>query len=144
MAASSAFLDSNVICYLFGSDPAKADRAGELLALQPMISVQVLSEVCNVALRKAKLSWAEIEDIIGVISALCVVVPLTIDIQAAARRLAARTGYSIYDAQILSAAANAGCSLVWSEDMQDGRKLSMPGLALEIRNPFAGKGEHAG
>lgn len=61
---SPSFLDSNVICYLFGADSAKADRAGELLAMQPMISVQVLAEVCNVAHRKARLSWPEIEDII--------------------------------------------------------------------------------
>lgn len=138
------FLDSNVICYLFGADPAKADRAEELLALRPTISVQVLAEVCNVAHRKAKLTWAEIEDIIDVISALCVIVPLTAEIQAEARVLAARTGYTIYDAQILAAAATAGCALVWSEDMQNGHRLSVLGTVLEIRNPFAPSHEHGG
>jgi|SRR5579863_3978933 len=142
MADRPAFLDSSVICYLFGSDPAKADRAGELLALQPMISVQVLSELCNVARRKAKLSWAEIEDIIEVVNALCSIVPLTAEIQAEARVLAARTGYTIYDAQILAAAAAAGCALVWSEDLQDGHKLAGFGRPLAIRNPFAGESEH--
>jgi predicted nucleic acid-binding protein len=138
------FLDSNVICYLFGADPAKADRAGELLALQPTISVQVLAEVCNVAHRKAKLTWAEIEDIIDVISALCVIVPVTAEIQAEARVLAARTGYTIYDAQILAAAAAAGCALVWSEDLQDGHKMAGLGHQMVIRNPFVGEDEGRG
>lgn len=144
MADRPAFLDSNVICYLFGADPAKADRAGELLALQPMISVQVLAELCNVAHRKAKLSWAEIEEIIAVVSALCGIVPLTAEIQAEARALAARTGYTIYDAQILSAAVAAGCALVWSEDLQDGHNLARLGHPLVIRNPFAGEDVRGG
>ena len=141
MADRPAFLDSNVICYLFGADPAKANRAEELLALRPTISVQVLAEICNVAHRKAKLTWAEIEDVIDVVSALCIVVPLTAEIQAEARVLAARTGYTIYDAQILAAAATAGCAFVWSEDLQDGHKMAGLGHPMAIRNPFVGEDE---
>ncbi len=137
--------DSNVICYLFGADPAKADRAEELLALQPTVSVQVLAEVCNVANRKTRRSWAEIEEIIAVVTALVDdIVPLTAAMQAEARGIAARTGYSIYDAQILSAAAVAGCATVWSEDMQNGHRVSVLGTVLEIRNPFAPRHEHGG
>lgn len=144
MADRPAFLDSNVICYLFGADPAKADRAEQLLALQPMISVQVLAEVCHVARRKAKLTWAEIEDIIAVVSALCVITPLTAAIQAAARALAARTGYTIYDAQILAAATAGGCATVWSEDLQDGHRIAGHSLAMAIRNPFGGDDHRVG
>jgi predicted nucleic acid-binding protein len=142
MPADGAFLDSNVVCYLFGADPAKADRAGELLSARPTISVQVLAEICNVARRKARRSWPEIEEIVEVLSALCDVVPLTAAIQAEARAIAARTGYTIYDAQILAAAAHAGCSTVWSEDLHDGHALSVQGQALTIRNPFAEPGGH--
>lgn len=74
------------------------------------------------------------------VTALCEVVPLTAGIQAQARVLAARTGYTIYDAQILAAAAEAGCACVWSEDFQDGHQLSGLGLALVVRNPFAAGG----
>lgn len=62
-----------------------------------MISVQVLAEVCHVASRKAKLSWPEIEDVVDVVTALCDIVPLTVEIQHQARRLAARTSYTIYE-----------------------------------------------
>lgn len=137
MPARSEFVDSNVICYLFGSDPAKAEGAEEILATRPTVSVQVLAEICNVARRKSARSWIEIEEIIGIVSELCEVVALTQDIQASARRIAASTGYTIYDAQILAAAAEAQCVLVWSEDMQDGHRLTVGSSDLEIRNPFA-------
>lgn len=137
MPASLAFLDSNVVCYLFGSEPAKAAAARQLLSMRRAISVQVLAEVCNVAKRKAKMTWAEIEEIIGLVSGLCEVISLTPELQASARSIAGRTGYTIYDAQILAAAAQAGCGIVWSEDMQDGHRLTVEPVDLEIRNPFA-------
>jgi predicted nucleic acid-binding protein len=136
MRASGDFLDSNVLCYLFGNDDAKADRAGELLANRPTISVQVLAEICNVASRKTRRSWAEIEEIIGTVSELCDILPLTLDVQAQARAIAARTGYTIYDAQILAAAGKADCSRVWSEDMHQGHRVEAFGMTVEIGNPF--------
>ncbi len=137
MADSHAFLDSNILCYLFGTDPIKADRTSELLAEAPVISVQVLAELCHVASRKAKMSWTEIEEVMEVVTSVCEVVPLTAAIQATARRLAARTGYTIYDAQILAAAAGSGCETVWSEDMHDGHAITDFETPLVIRNPFA-------
>ena len=124
------------MCYLFGTDDAKADRAGELLANRPTLSVQVLAEICNVASRKTRRSWAEIEDIIGTVSELCDILPLTLDVQAPARAIAARTGYTIYDAQILAAAGKAGCARVWSEDMHHGHHVEAFGVKVEIGNPF--------
>lgn len=135
------FVDSNVVCYLFGADPAKAERAETLLAKKPVISVQVLAEVCNVASRKSRRTWDEIEEIITTLCAVCEVVPLTQAVQASARAIAALTGYTIYDAQILAAAAKAGCAIVWSEDMQHGHRLTVCNVELEIHNPFGG-GDH--
>ena len=136
MPASGDFLDSNVLCYLFGTDDAKADRAGELLTNGPTISVQVLTEICNVASRKTRRSWAEIEEIIGTVIELCQIMPLTLDVQAQARAIASRTGYTIYDAQILAAAGKAGCARLWSEDMHQGHRVEAFGVKVEIGNPF--------
>ena len=136
MPASGDFLDSNVLCYLFGTDDAKADRAGELLANRPTISVQVLAEICNVASRETRRSWSEIEEIIGTVIELCEIMPLTLDVQAQARAIASRTGYTIYDAQILAAAGKAGCAQVWSEDMHHGQRIEAFGMTVEISNPF--------
>ena len=136
MPASGDFLDSNVLCYLFGTDDAKADRAGELLANRPTISVQVLAEICNVASRETRRSWSEIEEIIGTVIELCEIMPLTVDVQAQARAIASRTGYTIYDAQILAAAGKADCSRVWSEDMHHGHQVEAFGMTVAIGNPF--------
>ena len=50
------------------------------------------------------------------------------------RALAERYGWSVYDAMIVAAALLAGCTRLWSEDMQDG--LLVEGR-LRIANPFA-------
>jgi predicted nucleic acid-binding protein len=136
MPDSRAFLDTNVLCYLFGREPDKAAKARALLSEGPTISVQVLSELCNVALRKERLTWPEIEDVIAVVGELCDILPLTLDVQAQARAIAARTGYTIYDAQILAAAGKAGCARLWSEDMHHGHCVEAFGMRVEIGNPF--------
>ena len=50
------------------------------------------------------------------------------------RALAERYSFSIYDAMIVASALVAGCTTLWSEDMQDG--LLVEGQ-LRIINPFA-------
>ena len=53
-------------------------------------------------------------------------------IHARAVKLAREHALSFYDALIVSAAADAGCGVLLSEDMQHGRKLG----AVSIQNPF--------
>ena len=50
------------------------------------------------------------------------------------RALAERYGLSVYDAMIVATALIAGCTTLWSEDMQNG--LLVEGQ-LRIMNPFA-------
>ncbi len=47
--------------------------------------------------------------------------------------MAARHGFSFYDALIVASALEAGCTTLLSEDMQDG--LVVEGR-LTLRNPF--------
>jgi predicted nucleic acid-binding protein len=47
--------------------------------------------------------------------------------------IAEKYGYSIYDALIASAALEAGCKTLFSEDFQDGQIINRQ---LTIRNPF--------
>ena len=44
-----------------------------------------------------------------------------------------RYGFSFYDSLIVAAALEAGCTTLYSEDMQDGQRIE----GLTIRNPFA-------
>ncbi|MEY2928297.1 MAG: hypothetical protein RL367_2774 [Pseudomonadota bacterium] len=134
MPAESAFFDSNIICYLFGAAPAKADHAAALLDGGGHISVQVLAEVTNVARRKARLEWEAINEIIGTVSRVCTVHVLSLSVHQHARAIAQENGYTIYDAQIIAAALGANCQILWSEDMQDGQVFEN---RLRIVNPFA-------
>jgi predicted nucleic acid-binding protein len=51
-----SFLDSNIVLYLASEDPAKADRAQELVAEGGTISVQVLNEIANVSQVRSRLA----------------------------------------------------------------------------------------
>jgi len=133
MSGGEDFFDTNVVLYLLSADPAKADRAEELLAIGGTISVQVLNEFVAVASRKLHKSWIEIREVLAQVRAVCAVEPVTIETHERALRLAERYGISIYDALIVSAALLANCKTLHSEDMQDGQVIERQ---LTIRNPF--------
>jgi predicted nucleic acid-binding protein len=128
-----SFFDTNVLLYIASGDPAKADRAEELIGGGGKISVQVLNEITNVARRKMGMSWAETRAFLSMLRGLLSVRPLTIDIHETGLALAEHYGLSICDAMIAASALDADCDALWSEDMQDGTVLDG---RLRIVNPF--------
>lgn len=135
---TAAFIDTNVLLYLVSADTRKAAIAEDLLRAGGHVSVQNLAELTAVCRRKAKMSWEDIDLLRSLVRQQCRVHSLTISVHNRAFEISAKTGYSIFDAQVLAAAAKAECGVVLSEDMQDGHDLSSLGLPLMIRNPFAG------
>jgi predicted nucleic acid-binding protein len=128
------FLDTNILVYAFTADP-RAARAQALLAQGCVISVQGLNEFANIARRKLGMNWQEVRDALAAIRTLCpTVLALDIDMHMDAIRIAARYGYAIFDALILAAALRARCTILWSEDMQDGAVIER---RLRIANPFS-------
>ena len=131
------FLDSNVLVYAF-TDDARAATAQALLDRGCTISVQGLNEFVNVARRKLGHSWDEIRAALAVIRDLCpIVVPIGLDTHEAALRLAERYGFAMFDALMVATASKAGCTTLWSEDMQDGMLIDGK---LRIVNPFRAPG----
>ena len=130
---SVEFADTNVVLYLLDDGP-KADRAEVILGQGPRISVQALNESLVNCRRKAGLGWEEAAAFLEGVRALCPVEDLTVQTHDVGRALAERYGFSIYDAMIVASALVAGCTTLWSEDMQDG--LLVEGQ-LRIVNPFA-------
>ena len=128
------FLDTNVLLYLLSGDRPKADKAEALLAARAIVSVQVLNELANVAVRKLGLTWRELSELIEAVRAGCEVQPLTEEVHDQARELAERYRLSFHDASIVSSALEAGCRVLYSQDMQNGFKVER---TLTIRNPFA-------
>ena len=133
MAAAKAFIDSNVILYLLSKDAKKADAAEAVLRKGGVISVQVLNEIANVALRKTGMSWAETNQFFESIRSLCKVESLTVETHDRGRDVAERHGLSVYDAMIVAAALLAGCTVLYSEDMQNGLVVDKQ---LRVANPF--------
>jgi predicted nucleic acid-binding protein len=130
----SPFFDTNILIYAVSGVDARAAIAQRLLADGGHIGVQVLNEFAAVARRKLKKPWTEISEALEDIRSVSEpAAPLTVSIHEAALKIAADTGYNLYDALILAAALDAGCDTVYSEDMQDGQKIG----PITIRNPFA-------
>ena len=130
--ADRCFIDTNVAVYLLGEDSVKAARAEALLAERPTISTQVVNEFINVCTRKLGLACAAAHETARALMQHCEVVPLDAVTVERVMRLGERYGFSHWDALIVAAATLADCTILFSEDMQDGQTLG----GLAVRNPF--------
>ena len=133
------FLDTNVLIYWVAAGQ-RADQVEQLLAGNAVISVQVLNEFANVLRKKQNIPLPTIMELVGTLLQTCEVCDLTVRIHRAALELAGRYKIGIYDANILAAAGESGCAVVYSEAMQRGISIKMPKTlndgALSIKNPF--------
>lgn len=134
------FVDTNVwVCAVDTADPAKRERALELLAPTAgrdiVISTQVVTEFHAVVTRKlvVPLSPDDAEAMVRQLLALPVV---AVDASLVASAIAGSRAWqvSIWDALIVRAAEVAGCRRVLSEDLADGRAYG----SVTVVNPFAG------
>lgn len=129
------FFDTNVLLYLLSAEPGRADRVEEALAAGGTISVQVLNEFTSVALRKLGMKVAEVREALAPIIDVCQVIALTTQIHQRGLAVAERYRFSFYDALIVAAALESGCTTLFSEDLQDGQVIDR---TLTVRNPFRG------
>jgi predicted nucleic acid-binding protein len=80
------------------------------------------------------MSWSELFEALSAIRILCPSpVLITLDTHEAALMIAEKYGYHIYDGLVISAALEARCTTLYSEDLQDGHTIDGK---LTIRNPF--------
>ncbi|WP_294539205.1 PIN domain-containing protein [uncultured Rhodoblastus sp.] len=129
----TVFFDTNILVYSLAGDRRGA-IAREILRGGGIVSVQVLNEFVRVARNKLRLDWPTIDSALNAFRDLVGdVAPLTLAIHEAALELARRDGINIFDALIVAAAREAGCDVLYSEDMQHGRVFGR----LKIINPFA-------
>ncbi len=129
-----AFLDTNVFVYALLQDDPRSDEAEKLIAEGGAISVQVLNEFAAVVRRKIKMPWDEVRFAIENIENLCPnPLPSTIQTHQEALAIAEKYGFKIYDALVVASALEARCTILYSEDMQDGQVIDR---RLTIRNPF--------
>lgn len=128
----SAFFDSSVLVYAFSTD-IRRQIALTTIADGGIISAQVLNEFTNVLRKKQKQDWPAIEAAVQSIRfRFPDIMPLTADTHAAALALARDHTFAFYDALIIAAAIEAGCDILYSEDLQHDRTIG----GLSIVNPF--------
>jgi predicted nucleic acid-binding protein len=130
-----AFFDTNVLIYAVAENDPRSAQAEELLASGGVLSVQVLNEFVSVARRKILMSWKDVTEALDAFRILCPSpLPVTVEIHEAALQIAEKHSYNIYDALVVAAALEAGCSTLYSEDLHDGQTINGQ---LTIRDPFA-------
>ncbi|MGD0800844.1 MAG: PIN domain-containing protein [Terracidiphilus sp.] len=135
---AKAFFDTNLLVYALAVrasarfDP-RTEMAEKTLSIGGVISVQVLNEFADVTTGKFKMEWDAVEQCLEVIDALCGrAIPLTAETHCLAIAISKRHGFRIYDSMILAAALQAGCTTVYTEDLQHGQMIE----GLRIENPF--------
>lgn len=131
------FLDTNVLLYACSSAPDDAGKrqVAEDLILNRSIalSAQVLQEFIANALRKPRLGISEANiDAALRMAALVRVQPITRELVVSAVALRRHFRLSLWDASILAAAAELGCEVVYSEDLNDVQDYG----GVRVINPF--------
>lgn len=129
------FLDTNVLIYCYASAESQKQSQARSVANLPdvAISTQVLKEFANVLRKKFKQDWPVIKATLDeVTNNFEVHNNSTLTIKRACF-IAERYKTSFYDSLIIAAALENNCSVLYSEDMQDGQIIEN---TLTIKNPF--------
>ena len=134
-------LDANVLFYFFDPrDPKKQAAAQQIVrasfARDCWIGLQAVGEFYNAVTRKKILPPADAGQEALKFLTKFPTFPATVNAHRIAAQGAQVGQFSYWDAVLLSSAVDAGCTLLLSEDMQDGMSVG----PLTIRNPFAAEG----
>lgn len=131
-------LDTNILVYVEGmNDPARQEAAIAAVSAAReaegiAVPAQVLGELFNVLTRKGRIGPGAARQAVAGWVAAATVLPTTEAVIAEAMEIAALHRLAFWDAVILAAAAQAGCRVLLSEDMQHG----FAWRGVTVRNPF--------
>lgn len=135
--SDNIFIDTNILVYAFlDNEPKKHEQAVNLLAQainkEVFVSTQVFSELYS-ALSKNGVEHDAIEQYLIELDEQMNLTPIDFQTIIRCLKLKKRYGFSYWDSLILASALEGGCSVVYSEDMQDGQRIEGE---LTIKNPF--------
>jgi predicted nucleic acid-binding protein len=141
MSVRRISLDSNLLVYFYDPrDPHKQSLAQQIVVaaarLDCMIGLQTVGEFYTTSTRKKVLSASLAgNEALNFLATFPNFPASSVSHRAAAREaVAGRLSY--WDAVLLASAAEAGCTIMLSEDMKDGATLG----GITVRNPFGTKG----
>jgi len=133
------FFDTNILVYAYDkNEPEKGEIAKQLIRENGItgnliLSTQVLQEF-YVTMTKSSKNMLTKEDASEIVSDFSEfpLVQINKNIILRAMKRHQTRAFSFWDSLIVEAALQAGCSILLSEDMQDGFSID----AIRIRNPF--------
>ena len=131
-------LDTNVLAYAEGTNGVERKTAAlgliqRLPAGGALLPVQTLGELFQVLVRKANRTRAQARAAILTWRDAFPLVETSETVIVAAAELAASHRFNFWDGVVLASAAEGGCRLLLSEDLQDGFTWS----GVTVTNPFA-------
>ena len=137
--AERQFIDANVLVYAYDASAGRKKGAAERLLARlwetgtGYLSVQVLQEFFVTVTRKVAepLSADEASERIRELAAWKVFTPNAEDVLRAIA-LHKQSTIEFWDAMVVHAAAELGCDVLWTEDLNDGQEIR----GVRIRNPF--------
>lgn len=134
---AKVFVDTNVWIYahLDKSSDARCRVATELVeSLTPTISTQILGEYYNV-MRRNGVDDDWIQSNGEAMMRRCIVESVSVDTVRRAYQVRAQYGFSYWDCVVVASALNAGCGVLYTEDLQHGQSIEGN---LQVLNPFMG------
>ncbi len=141
MAGERFSLDSNVLVYAYDRGaPAKLEQASTIIAAAARndcwLTNQALGEFFAAATRKLAVPPAEAAAQVREWFAIFPTIDTSRQAFDAALTAAESRRFAFWDALLLAAAAEAGCTVVLSEDMHEGARFG----SLTVRSPFGANG----
>jgi predicted nucleic acid-binding protein len=134
------FIDTNVFIYHMDTRNAQKTAVASRILRdgaangRACIRFQVIQETLNTLVRKAAIGFSpgDARQYLDNVLAPLLLVPATVELYQRALDLQTRYRYAFYDSLIVAAALTAGCSRLYTEDMQHGQQIE----GLRIENPF--------
>jgi predicted nucleic acid-binding protein len=131
---SNIAIDTNILLYALDDFyPEKQSISIHLIADKPLFCSQNLSEFINVCLRRWKFPKAKVAELIKTYIQQGTYVPVSKQMMVTSIDLMNKYDFQLFDAIIISAALESGCSILYSEDMHHGQLIEQQ---LKIMNPF--------
>ena len=129
-------IDTNILLYSISkNENRKLPIAANLIDENPIIFPQNLSEFINVLLNRWKYPKENMGLIVSEVLNSCQLINTSVSAYKQSFELVKRYDFQVFDAIIVASALNAGCRILFSEDMQDNLVVEKQ---LTIINPFLG------
>jgi predicted nucleic acid-binding protein len=127
-------IDTNILLYALDDFyPEKQNISIQIIADHPVFCSQSLSEFINVCLRKWKFPKSKVAELVKTYINQSIYVPVSEKMLLTSFNIMNNYDFQLFDSIIVASALESRCSILYSEDMNDGQLIDKQ---LKIVNPF--------